>query len=63
MKEKAIKLKEKNQAKYSKLKQNTQNSRKKFNVSEDCPSLDLPSGVKKKSLLKVQMMNIQKIPQ
>ena len=35
--------------KNSKLKQKTQNSRKKLNVSEDCPSLDLPSGVKKRA--------------
>ena len=30
--------------KNSKLKEKTQNSRKKLNVSEDCPSPDLPSG-------------------
>ena len=34
-----------------KLKKKTQNSRKKFNVSEDCPSPDLPSDVKKKAWL------------
>ena len=37
----------KTQGKNSKLKEKTQNSGKKLNVSEDCPSLDLPSGVKK----------------
>ena len=35
--------------KNSKLKEKTQNSRKKLNVLEDCPSLDLPSGVKKRA--------------
>ena len=31
-----------------KTQEKTQNSRKKLNVSEDCPSPDLPSDVKKK---------------
>ena len=37
----------KNLGKSQKNSKKTQNSRKKLNVSEDCPSLDLPSGVKK----------------
>ena len=37
----------KTQGKNSKLREKTQNSGKKLNVSEDCPSLDLPSGIKK----------------
>ena len=41
----------KNSRKNSKLKGKTQNSRKKLNVSEDCPSSDLPSDVKKKACL------------
>ena len=32
-----------------KTQEKTQNSRKKLNVMEDCPSLDLPSGVKKRA--------------
>ena len=42
---------QKNSRENSKLKKKTQNSRKKLNVSEDCPSPDLPSGVKKKPAL------------
>ena len=45
---KKIRKKPKNSRENSKLKKKTQNSRKKLNVSEDCPSPDLPSGVKKK---------------
>ena len=42
---------QKNSRENSKLKKKTQNSRKKLNVSEDCPSPDLPSDVKKKPVL------------
>ena len=40
----------KTQEKFSKLKEKTQNSRKKLNVREDLSSPTLPSGVEKKSL-------------
>ena len=41
----------KTQEKNSKLKEKTQNSRKKLNVSEDLSSPTLPSDVKKKPAL------------
>ena len=37
----------KTQEKFSKLKEKTQNSRKKLNIREDLSSPTLPSGVKK----------------
>ena len=43
-----MRKKPKNSRENSKLKKKTQNSRTKLNVSEDCPSPDLPSDVKKK---------------
>ena len=43
-----------------KLKKKTQSSRKKLNVSEDCPSPDLPSDVKKKPDLVVPLLRDRK---
>ena len=41
----------KTQEKFSKLKEKTQNSRKKLNIREDLSSPTLPSGVKKKACI------------
>ena len=51
---------QKNSRENSKLKKKTQNSRKKLNVSEDCPSPDLPSDVKKSLLRFYRVHPLQK---